>query len=257
MTNFPYEHRKEVADHEKYHLLFDLTIGSKFISVTCVQDSNNPGAYEGCAKSVVCDGGTAKVTNTVPPDTLNPGMLFSLIAGRAGMELFHPEIDVAGTFLSDFQEVEKLLKPHPDTCEVMKWRCENPTATAEDFYQRFKYKVFAILDQAPARRAMDALHTALMQYGTLSGRTAAQIMQDAWQADGTPLPPHFIPADKHGSLADNGPCNFTDLRLAIHSHVGLLIKYVERLRDTGTRREKAAMNDFWEKLAMLKIITLE
>lgn len=244
------------AIHEaKGHALLDWIFGNVLLSITVVP-RRLPGEVpcEGRVRSRrFGNSGAVGKASIIPSDALNPASIFPLLAGRAATDFFLPNISSEGTYAEDWSDVESLLAVDADSREILNWRLQNPNGTVEEFYQAFKNNIFNFYRSKKARRAAEALSNELMKRGTLSGRAAVTILEKAW---GKPLPPRAIPAEKHGSLTDEGPQNFTDLVYSIQAHVDLLRKYVNHVRDSGSEHENLIMDELGNQLTLLKLITL-
>jgi hypothetical protein len=175
-----------------------------------------------------------------------PARALELMAGRAGTEVFCPDIDPAGTYRNDFENVNDLNGNSEIFIAMNQWRLDHPEGDVEGFYHAFKQPIIDVLQSKQGKRALRALVKALSKARYLSGRESARILETAW---GDPLPPLALPSDQHPSLdVYTPPKNFNDFLYQMDIYEQLLRK--EIMQWVNEESNSPAQNKIAEDLSI-------
>ena len=233
------------AIHESSHHLLAWLNGCKLgkISIQSRED------YEGVSESFISES-----RKSFHGGMFTPARALELMAGRAGTEVFCPDIDPAGTYRNDFENVNDLNGNSEIFVAMNQWRLDHPDGDVENFYQAFKAPIIDILQSEQGKRAIRALAKGLSKAGYLSGRESARILETAW---GAPLPPLALPSESHPSLDVYTPAaDFNDFLFQMSIFAKLLRKEVTAWigNDDLTLEQQRIAEDFSVGVNHLSIV---
>ena len=250
MLSKPILSRKQHVTHEAGHALLFWHEGFVLSEITVQPDPEANPHTCGYVKASFLD--SANLTAVLlHPDSFSSAQVRAIMAGRAAVELYLPNIPTGTGHNSDFRTLEKLMLPDPETVAIIQWGKEHPEATAEDFYKAHKGMVIKILKSKKARRAMKALSEILNKAGTLSGAEAVHVLETAW---GDPRPPFALPAECHMALTNHGPKCPGDLLRRLRNYLDLMQHDIKGLRDAGTDKENEQIDKIWKQIILLKVL---
>lgn len=220
---------KQVANHEAHHAIM-YWYGGMILKGLSILPGIHPDGTEldGNIKIELPEAGGE--CGSISHKLFTVSHALGLMAGRAGTELFCPDIPPI-SYQHDFKTLESLLSFDEELASMANWRVRNPTATSEDFYQQFKPLIFRVLKSRRGKRCIKALTAALLKHRQLSGRSVVKILEEAW---GKPLPSHVLPADQHLPIAPKWeePQCFADAMNEILVYMSMLKKKILPFRDS-------------------------
>lgn len=254
MKSSPYNNKKSAikldkinAIHEAGHRILQWYYGAVLADVQIIncKNENTEMDLQGQSCASICNNSAFTADRAL-----------MLLAGRAAVEAYFPEIDQGQSFNYDFQLLSSLVSLDDETISMHTWRKNQPEFKGECFYQSFKKTPIKILKSKQGRRAVKALTKALLKHKRLSGRESARILEKNW---GTPLPPLALPMKIHYQTTIATPQYYNDVISEINWRAQSMIKILRPMldQDQNSAAENARLSKINSFVHLLRVLSSE